>query len=112
MDETIEKECEKQGLKLDLGTLTSEFEKDPKGAADNHTIETLYTIVDFHKFKELMLAYKDKDKLEAAATVSATGVVDTDEVMKQLKEDALVLVGTKDSDMWELHTKVSDQRIC
>lgn len=55
MDKAITDECERQKQTLDLELLTSEFEKNPDGAADNHVIETLFTIIDFHKFKELML---------------------------------------------------------
>jgi len=56
MDKAITDQCKELGLVLDFELLTTEFEKDPESAADNHVIETLFTILDFHKFKELMLA--------------------------------------------------------
>lgn len=55
MDNAISNECVRQGLSLDFELLTKEFEKNSDAAADNHVIETLFTILDFHKFKELML---------------------------------------------------------
>jgi len=62
MDNAITDQCTKLNLALDFELLTTEFEKDPDSAADNHVIETLFTILDFHKFKELMLAYKQHDE--------------------------------------------------
>lgn len=56
MDNLITEISAKLELTLDFELLTSEFEKNPDGAADNHVIETLFTILDFHKFKELMIA--------------------------------------------------------
>lgn len=44
------------GLNLKIDFLISEFEKNPDGAADNYVIETLYTILDPNKFKELMIS--------------------------------------------------------
>jgi len=112
MDQQITDQSTKQGLNLDFELLKNEFENNPDGAADNHVIETLFTILDFHKFKHLMLAYKDKENYVVELDSTTNHYPDLDNTHHQLIEDGIALLGTKDSDIWKLHTKVGINREC
>lgn len=120
MDNAITEQCTKLNLTLDFELLTTEFEKDPDGAADNHVIETLFTILDFHKFKELMLAYKQHDEQEnngnktnVNENISHNTDDDIGSQLEQMVEDGKILLESGDKDIWKLHTKIADkQRTC
>jgi len=56
MDNLMETTAKSLGTPIDLKVIKEEFEKDPKAAADSHVIETLFSMTDFIKFKELMIA--------------------------------------------------------
>jgi len=56
MDNLIETTAKKLGTTIDLKVIKEKFEKDPKAADDSHIIETLFSMTDFIKFKELMVA--------------------------------------------------------
>lgn len=114
MDETISEECSNQGLNLDFELIKSEFEKNPNGAADNHVVETLFTILDFQRFKELMVAYNKKDEIDTTVSTTTTLTNDTNDIdvmVDSLISDGKVLLDSKDSDIWKIHTKVSDSRV-
>jgi len=112
MDKLINEICAKLGLTLDFELLTSEFEKNPDGAADNHVIETLFTILDFHKFKELMLAYQNLDETSTQDSTNPSQSVTNDEISSQLElmvEDGRTLLNSGDLEIWKLHTKIEEK---
>jgi len=56
MDFLMETTAKTLGTPVDLKFIKEEFKKDPKAAGDSHVIETLFSITDFSRFKELMVA--------------------------------------------------------
>lgn len=70
-DKLIDEECTKLSIKLDLEQIQTEFEKNPDIIKDNHVVDTLFSILDFNKFKDMMIAFK-LDNVNAKATVNNT----------------------------------------
>lgn len=112
MDDAITEECDRQKVSLDFESLKYEFEQNSHSAADNHVIETLFTILDFHKFKELMVAYNSKDAHnEVQQDANGTDKAEIEGLVEKLVQDGKVLLESKDSNIWKVHTKVSEERI-
>lgn len=112
MDKLILEEAEAQGTPLDLELIKTAFEQDPKGAADSHVIETLFSITDFLKFKELMVAFKSS-KLYVQ-DISFSGLVrqvDVPLLKAALIEDAKTLHEYNDEDIWDIYSKIDEDKI-
>mmetsp|Transcript_42886 Transcript_42886/g.36051 ORF Transcript_42886/g.36051 Transcript_42886/m.36051 type:complete len:84 (+) Transcript_42886:159-410(+) len=83
MDNLIETTAKKLGSPVDLRVIKEEFEKDPKAAGDSHIIETLFSMTDFIKFKELMVAYQTQkiDVHNPSLPISNTSELGTQKVV-------------------------------
>jgi len=60
MDALIE-ECGRD-TKLDVQLVYNEFESQSALVKDTHVLDTLFSILDFLKFKEMMLAFQVKEQ--------------------------------------------------
>lgn len=70
-DKLIDEECSKLSIKLDLELIQKEFEKNHEIIKDNHVVDTLFSILDFNKFKDMMIAFK-LDNVDSTAAVNNT----------------------------------------
>jgi len=58
MDRLIEDGCDRLNFKLDLEEVSKEFIKNPSLFKDTHVVDTLFSIIDFNKFKQLIINNK------------------------------------------------------
>jgi len=63
MDTLIDKECVAKGFTLDFGVIKEYFQREDSNddPIDSHVMDTLASMLDFLKFKEMMLAFKAKE---------------------------------------------------
>jgi len=75
MDNLIDSECVSLKFNLDFALIKFFFERDTNNTdevVDEHVFDTLSSILDFQKFKEMMLVFKNKEERTTNLVVNAS----------------------------------------
>jgi hypothetical protein len=82
--------------------IQKEFESNPKAVKDHHVVDTLFSLLDFNKFKEMMLAFKS-DSMKSTNKVNNTIEGGFDTFHTDLMEDSMnLLINDTDNAAWKV----------
>lgn len=110
MDKLIEDEIKLLGHELDIDLVKKSFNENPNIAIkDRHLFDTLYSIIDFVKFKELMLAYNSNNIDKTCSYENTQGNIH--EFRKLLIQDGLKLLEGSNEDIWTLYMKNNEKQM-
>lgn len=110
MDRLIDEGVEKEGKTLDFTLIKSTFESKTETVNDQHVIDTLFSILDFQKFKEMMLAFK-LNKIDVKGTSTIEEFTDDwAELRAKLKEDAYILINNQTGHGWKMTHDYKDRK--
>jgi hypothetical protein len=91
--------------------IQKEFESNPAAVKDHHVVDTLFSLLDFNKFKEMMLAFKS-DSLKSAHKANNAIEGGFDKFHSDLMDDSMnLLINDADNAAWKVTHEDSTRKI-
>lgn len=109
MDELIDSQCKEMQIELDLELIKRELESNPSLFTDDHMVDTLQSILDFQKFKIMILAQNKREIIDKPLN-EVTKVDDMTEFRNMLLNDTKILIEINDSKEWKLTNEAKGRK--
>jgi len=102
MDNAIDEECLKLNCTLDFECIKSKLLTEHTSIKDDNVVDTLYSILDFQKFKKMMIAFQKKNEptLDSNQIKTHSSSINYQDLSNIIESDAKLLILSRSLEGW------------